>query len=96
LSNLIKIKVSIFRSNVIYRTMSNESLKYCSSCRSFKKLENFSTKNNSCNKCLERARVNSKRRYEKEKEIKFFNMKENSILPSNLKQTIYDIENLLE
>lgn len=90
MSNLIKIKVSIFRSNVIYRTMSNESLKYCSSCRSFKKLENFSTKN------LERARVNSKRRYEKEKEIKFFNTKENSILPSNLKQTIYDIENLLE
>ena len=69
-----------------------------------KNLKIFLQKNNSCNKCLERARVNSKRRYEKEKEIKFFNTKENSILPSNLKQTIYESlisiseidENLLE
>ncbi|CAG8848578.1 29437_t:CDS:2, partial [Gigaspora margarita] len=36
------------------------------------------------------ARVNSKQQYKKEKEIKFFNMKDNSILPSNLIQTIYE------
>ncbi|CAG8760567.1 982_t:CDS:2, partial [Gigaspora rosea] len=53
-------------------------------------IENFSEEKRSCNECLERARTNSKRRYEKENEKKIFNSKENSIPSSNLTQAIYD------
>ncbi|CAG8790443.1 4425_t:CDS:2, partial [Racocetra persica] len=55
-----------------------------------KKLEDFCEGKVSCNKCLERARTNSKQRYEEENEKKLFDTTQNSILSSDLTQAVYD------